>query len=1031
MNKLSFRIWFPFTIMFLIIMLFLGLYYSERQETVFTENRQKEVNQIAETLKKSIQQGLKDFDLKRVKIAMDIAKNSLDFEAVVVDIYGETIVEGDSTIAFSKKNEKDYIYKEFTVVSKVLENDEDGVDASNPEEEDQVTEVRVRLISSKSNLEQTIKSLNRPVYFILLAITLLFVIVIVVYTRFITRPFTQLSVLSQNIDSNLESLPTLSESSIDEVKLLQKSLRSLFEYISEKEKLRSVLLEELKKELSEKNLELEQLSMVAKYTTSAVIITNERSEIIWVNEGFEKLTEYSFDEVNGMTPKMLQFEKTDKKTLDELNKKIKNLEIIENLEILNVSKSGREYWISLNIVPIFNDHNLVGFIAIQSDVTERKLKLQAVEKSETELRDLLNNSSELIHTVDLNGKILWVNRSWKDTLKVGNEVIGMSLEKYLGKDTLAEFAEVIPKLNAGEEINDLNCVFISAKSDKIVLRGKAIPVYEQGEIIGSQAYLQDITKINEAQKSLSEKSSLQELIMKISTDYINLPVSQYYATVRNSLELISNYIHADRAYVFNYDEKQGVCHYTHEWVSKEEYSQIESLKQIQISDMPYWYEQHKNKQFVLVEDTNTLDNEEIRKMLRTEKIKSIITIPINDGDDLIGFVGFDLIREKRNFSEDEKEILRLYSEMLLNVYKRLDFINELNDSKKQIEQINQSLEEKVALNTKRNLDLSNSIVEQEKLATIGEISAGIAHDLNTPLGTIKVGADNVQFMLGHILTLSINKLEQEDLEFIDNFVKDSSPEMFVGGLQLRKEMRAMSEHIDACYGNSIENPEKLVELIVKSRIQTTDNVILDKIMNSSNPKLLMELLYQMQVAKSQLETIKKSSDKAVKVVQDVRAFIKGEVSQNEMKTFDLRENISTVLGIFSYEIKDNVDLLFEVDKNIQLYGYDVKLFQLWSNLIKNAFEAMEGKDSKYLGIKSSQSDNKIKLIFENNGPKIPDEVRENMFKKFYTTKAKKSGTGLGLSIVVNILKEHNAQIEVNSNDEITQFIVTFDIDGRI
>jgi len=244
-------------------------------------------------------------------------------------------------------------------------------------------------------------------------------------------------------------------------------------------------------------------------------------------------------------------------------------------------------------------------------------------------------------------------------------------------------------------------------------------------------------------------------------------------------------------------------------------------------------------------------------------------------------------------------------------------------------------------------------------------------------------------------------------------------------------MRAMSEHIDANYGNSIENPEKLVELIVKSRIQTTDNVILDKIMNSSNPKLLMELLYQMQVAKSQLETIKKSSDKAVKVVQDVRAFIKGEVSQNEMKTFDLRENISTVLGIFSYEIKDNVDLLFEVDKNIQLYGYDVKLFQLWSNLIKNAFEAMEGKDSKYLGIKSSQSDNKIKLIFENNGPKIPDEVRENMFKKFYTTKAKKSGTGLGLSIVVNILKEHNAQIEVNSNDEITQFIVTFEIDGRI
>ena len=1014
MNKLSFRIWFPFTLLFLLLVLFLGFYYSQRQEAVFTENRKKEVEQIGSTLKKSIEEGIEENDFSKIKTAMSIARSSLDFEAVIFNFFGENIVIGDSAIVNADIDEDKYFYEEYLVYSEL-----------------ETEGSKILLVSSKQRLADTISGLNKPVYFLLSITAIIFVILIIVYTRFITKPFTQLSSISQNIDRNLATLPTLQASKIDEVKTLQDSLKSLFEFISEKEKLRSVLLEELKAELTEKNLELEQLSMVAKYTTSAVIITNERAEIIWVNEGFEKLTEYTIEEVKGKTPKMLQFEKTDAKALETLNKKLKNLETVEGLELLNISKSGREYWISLNIVPIFNDKKLVGYIAIESDVTERKLEMERVERSENELRKLLDNSSELIHTLDLEGNLLWVNRSWKETLKVDDEVIGKPLERFLGKDTLREFEEVIPKLNAGEEISELLCVFISTKDDKITLRGKAIPVYEKGKIIGSQAYLQDITKINEAQKALSEKSKLQELIMKISTDYINLPVSEYYTTVRNSLELISNYISADRAYVFNYDENQGVCNYTHEWVSEEKYSQIKSLKQIEIKEMPYWYQQHKNKKFVLVEDINNLENGEIRSMLKTENIKSIITIPINDGEDLIGFVGFDLIREQRIFSEDEKEILRLYSEMLLNVYKRLDFINALNASNREIEKMNRSLEEKVALNTKRNLDLSNSIVEQEKLATIGEISAGIAHDLNTPLGTIKVGADNVRFMLGHILTLSLNELDTKDLEFVDNFVKDSSPEMFVGGLQLRREMRAMSEHIEANYGNSIENPEKLVELIVKSRIQTTDNVILDKIMNASKPKLLMEFLFQMQVAKAQLETIKRSSDKAVKVVQDVRAFIKGEVSQNEKKDFDLRDNIATVLGIFSYEIKEDVDLVFEVDADIQMHGYDVKLFQLWSNLIKNAFEAMDGQESKYLGIKSITSENQIRLVFENNGPKIPDDVKENMFKKFYTTKAKKSGTGMGLSIVSNILKEHEASIEVHSDDNLTQFIVIFERNGRI
>jgi signal transduction histidine kinase len=416
-------------------------------------------------------------------------------------------------------------------------------------------------------------------------------------------------------------------------------------------------------------------------------------------------------------------------------------------------------------------------------------------------------------------------------------------------------------------------------------------------------------------------------------------------------------------------------------------------------------------------------------LLVTEGIKSLITIPVHDDDKLVGFVGFDLIKIFRVFSHEEKEILVLFSQMLVNVYKRLDYIRELNQSKQKIEEVNASLEQRVAENTKRNLDLSKNIIEQEKLATIGEISAGIAHDLNTPLGTIKVGADNVRYMLSSILKNELSSLSKEDLELIHNRVETVETEMFVGGLQLRKEKIEILSQISIDYPNldgAIQ--EKMVDFLVKARVNKSESDFIQRIFSSSNPLLFVEVLYQVQMAAAQLETIKKSSDKAVKVVQDVRSFIKGEVSQNEKREFNLRENIATVLGIFNYELRQNVDLKFEVDPNLVMVGYDVKLFQLWSNLIKNAFEAMDEQEEKFIGIYSTVEPGQIQLVFENNGPKIQDDVMDNMFKKFYTTKSKKSGSGLGLSIVKNILNEHNATIEVNSNEQSTKFIVTFAYD---
>ena len=93
------------------------------------------------------------------------------------------------------------------------------------------------------------------------------------------------------------------------------------------------------------------------------------------------------------------------------------------------------------------------------------------------------------------------------------------------------------------------------------------------------------------------------------------------------------------------------------------------------------------------------------------------------------------MKTKRSFTLDEKNLLRIYSQMLLNVFNRISYIEELQNTKDELASINRSYREKGHGEHQEKIwTYPRSILEQEKLVTIGEISAGIAHDLNTPLG---------------------------------------------------------------------------------------------------------------------------------------------------------------------------------------------------------------------------------------------------------------------------------------------------------
>ena len=423
---------------------------------------------------------------------------------------------------------------------------------------------------------------------------------------------------------------------------------------------------------------------------------------------------------------------------------------------------------------------------------------------------------------------------------------------------------------------------------------------------------------------------------------------------------------------------------------------------------------------LLISDTSTDE----RYFTEGQKRLSQMAIPIKIGKKVWGVISSENA-DKNFFTPLHERVFMTISSMLAQKIAALEEQAMKEQLQQEIVDMNLELESRVIEATNRNIELSKSISDQEKLVTIGEIASGIAHDLNTPLGAIKIGAESIRYTIDNLLQI-VAKCTEKQIQFALNRAIEQEGELFVGGLQQRKEMKEMDNYLEEHYPAMIpEERSRLVLMFSKTRILPSNPELIFEVVEATNPFEFLELIYNLQIIRNFVQTILTSSERATKVIQDLRSFIKDQ-RNTERGPVNLRKNIETVLNVFNYEIKRSVELVFEVEDTLFIEGFDIKLFQLWSNIIKNAIESLDQyRERGIIQIASWSDEHHIKISIANNGPKIPDEIRNRIFEKFFTTKAAKNGSGLGLSIVRSTLEDHDATMELESNEEWTTFTFVF------
>lgn len=197
-------------------------------------------------------------------------------------------------------------------------------------------------------------------------------------------------------------------------------------------------------------------------------------------------------------------------------------------------------------------------------------------------------------------------------------------------------------------------------------------------------------------EEMQRQLEMQNILVGIAARYINIPLEMVNEAVDESLKEMGQFIPADRVYIFEYNLAENTARNTFEWCAAGTEPQIGYLQELSLDNVPQWVAAHKKDEAFEVADVSALPDDGpggLRDILEPQGIKSLITVPMGRAGEFFGCVGFDTVHALYTFTEREKTLLRLFSNMLLNIQLRKQDDTEKRAYLQQIQQQHEKLRE--------------------------------------------------------------------------------------------------------------------------------------------------------------------------------------------------------------------------------------------------------------------------------------------------------------------------------------------------
>jgi len=329
----------------------------------------------------------------------------------------------------------------------------------------------------------------------------------------------------------------------------------------------------------------------------------------------------------------------------------------------------------------------------------------------------------------------------------------------------------------------------------------------------------------------------------------------------------------------------------------------------------------------------------------------------------------------------------------------------------------------VGLMSDRIREVTRLEQQRDRLASLGKLSAGLAHELNNPASAAKRAASQLREM--------IKKIKSASLE--------------LGKRDLTQGQKTEIEKLEALFTQkdvvppdalTISDLEDQIDSLLRSHGQNDLwQLAADLARRNIKPEILESLFANLDAdaARAALVRIAASVEVAVLLheiesstsrISDLVGAIKEYTYMDRAKVqnVDVVKSLETTLTILNHKLKQGVAVQRDYQRvPLLVNSFGSELNQVWTNIIDNAIDAMRGKGD--LRVRTYRDDDCVVVEIADNGPGISPEVQPHIFEPFFTTKGVGEGTGLGLDTVQRIVKKHRGNIQVNSKPGDTRFQV--------